>query len=308
MRFLTLCFVAFYGCSGDPAAPPAVLKEIDAHVLRNDSGAVSDAGVDGSPDDSSIALPKTDAQVINPDPCGAAENIDRCATGCDEGFHCVPDLCDGSACVPGRPCQDGSDCPSGVCISQNDREGICQAELETCGSSKGCPLGFWCEEGSCIDRRVPCSITFFGCPRGFMCTVVSFSGRSFCVPNHVRCMRSEQCELGMDCIDIDGDGKRECAPPGVCTSNSDCEGLNEGCSVNPSISLSECSMDGPCGNGECSEQRECVDITGGEAAPHCIVREGECRVNSECPTQQICASPSIDERPRCLGVEGSHDA
>jgi len=309
-----LALLAAVGC-GDDSVPPPVPMDVgtrdaarrdgggaDANrpdgdrpdVMRRDTGAPLDVGFDS-------AVTVMDA-APSEDPCeGYVEP--GCGGGCPLGTVCADDVCGGRACVPGRPCLVAADCGGAECVGADpagDVRGICAASMGPCGSSLDCPMGFACEDGSCVNRRIPCFVVADRCPRGYVCAMDPGDASEFCVPAMVRCTSDAQCEVGLRCRDVDGDGLQECIGSELCETNADCR--DEGrCGVEPSSTTSACMLDGACGGDSgCAPDRHCVDLTGGDAAPRCEL-SGSCASNADCPEGQVCAAPALGLAPTCLG-------
>lgn len=234
--------------------------------------------------------------------CGEEPESSECGD-CAPGFRCESAFCGGEVCVPGNPCRDDADCPTGGCIRPEgappSERGMCTS-LSTCAETRECALGFHCESGSCVDRRIPCGFHSVGCPRGSICSFMPVEGRSFCVAAQTPCDHDGYCEPGAHCVDVDGDGEQECAPAGRCSSNTECPpGFS--CGVDPGTSQSSCVVDGACRDGDCPGGLTCLDTGSGRSR---CVRSGDCVHDSECPPQSVCGSVHPTDPLRCLSFDG----
>lgn len=309
---LTIC------CSDDSAPPAPVLDTGLRDGGMDDEGGVDaaiDAVIDTAfdtdlPGDATTIVdtgpvdtipPPVDSRPPEP-PCDSITPR-TCDDPCPAGSVCAPDLCGGSACVPGRPCASDEECGGNTCVIPDGLErGVCTASTGDCTTSASCPAGSVCESGTCVNRRIPCGSVFDNCPRGYVCSFEPGGASMFCTLANNRCTSASQCELGYSCGDIDGDGMNECIPPGACSSHGDCTDPLL-CTVFAGSSVAECSLDGPCGGGvECGEGRECLDITNGEGPPLCV-RPGSCSSNTDCPEGQICAPGGLHDTLACIGGE-----
>ena len=335
----SLVFFAATACGDDSSPPPPPLDAgadtiLDAtDALRDasdasdasdsdvDDGAAADGSLDAAADsemdstvvdDASHDADRSDAADTEPprdtappplsNPCADVTPTNECAGGCADGSICVDDICGGRACVSGRPCSSMLHCGGNACVVEDGNDtGVCRPTSGGCTNSTQCPLGFSCEGLTCIDRRVPCGIVPSDCPRGYACMSSVTSGQSFCSPLMARCVVTDQCAEGLTCSDMDGDGDRECTPVGACESNDDCNG-DDRCSLDPQSGQTECNLDGVCGNGNCSDGRQCVDLSAGNAAPLCVVREGACSNDLECAAGEICAALNEFTPPQCVGI------
>lgn len=232
--------------------------------------------------------------------CGEVED-NECGE-CAEGFLCVSAFCGGEVCVPGHPCVDDVDCPSGACIRPEgappSERGTCTSS-DSCAETRDCALGFQCESGSCVDRRIPCGFDSVACPRGSICSFMPVDGRPYCVPAQTPCDNDGFCEPGAHCLDVDGDGQAECSPAGRCTHNGDCP-AGFSCGVDPETSQAACVVDGACRNGECPGGLSCLDTGSGRAR---CARVGECALDSDCPPRFVCGAIHATDALRCLSFD-----
>jgi len=130
--------------------------------------------------------------------------LSGCSLGLDFG-----DEKEGRPCGSAGECLEGYVCRSGTCEKTDaETSDIGQA----CGAGRACAVGELCgtpdegwPDGFCLKR---CETV--ACPAGTHCAKVLQSGRA-CAPD---CTSPAQCRTGYDCVDADGDGKRECFPGG----------------------------------------------------------------------------------------------
>lgn len=325
----------------DAGARDAGGTGVDAQVMASDGGgAASDGGVRdaGHGRDADVGEDAGELRFPPDDPCDGV-TPPGCGGGCEPGFACVPGVCGGMECVVGRPCFEmNPECSTGgesmgefdaatipdagvadpldagenecentcgesiACIATDTGESYCQASDSGCISSSECPLGFACESGGCVDRRVPCGIVFEGCPRGYVCSSALRRGPAFCVPAQPRCESSAQCEMGASCVDVDGDGSMECQYAGVCETNADCPSPGAVCGVHPQTTATLCLADGPCTSAaDCGEGYTCVDLAGAGTNRCERTEGGSCNGNEDCPENQVCASAREVDPVRCLG-------
>ena len=86
----------------------------------------------------------------------------------------------------------------------------CVKTTPGCDTSFDCVLGFACENGSCVDRRVPCDPQDEQCPKNHVCGGTTNS--NFCRRIQQECEFDFDCvDLAPRCEDIDGDSRKECA-------------------------------------------------------------------------------------------------
>ena len=154
-----------------------------------------------------------------------------------------------SQCPPDYECKD-FDVSTKVCLPKPIR-----THGETCDSFKQCKPGLYC---------LPSTLT---------------PGLSYCVED---CTKSEQCQLGGQCLSFGNN--RLC----LCENNTECP-LNHQCSAFHHIKgLCECSGDKckGCGNNKC-------EASNGE----------DC---STCPKDCRCKGGTVCKKGKCIGVCGNH--
>ncbi|MEM7433757.1 MAG: hypothetical protein AAF436_01305 [Myxococcota bacterium] len=311
MRFFAyvlLAAAAVVGC-GD-AAPPAMNDGGPDAGPQPDGGSpdggpdggVPDGGPDGGPPEPACGT--TALCPACPDPDDLCEDDDGCAigevclaTGCDDLKRCFTS--------PGGRCVDG-DCgdPLYACDPEADR---CLRIEPGCLSSSDCVVGFACEDGACVDRRVPCT-TASDCPHGYACRAPTPDQR-FCRRVTQPCTANIDCqELGVLCGDPDGDGQMECMAPsdpgqpgqGSC-DNSQCTSTDF-----PVCELTEQGTGAPCGRfGLCASEQDCADGFAcadlwGDGRSECVLPDGSCADSRDCSVQQVCASSRSGDPPACI--------
>ena len=182
----------------------------------------------------------------------------------------------------------------------------CVKTTPGCDSTFDCVLGFSCEEGACVDRRVPCFVDA-ECPKSHVCH--AFDATRFCLRVHQSCEEEFDCEnLAARCDDVDGDGRTECAPtfnpnvwpPEACL-NSMCAPQAPVCQLTDGDARTRCGEYGLCvGPEDCVEGFDCVGLWP-DGRRECVPSGGSCAHVSECPVRQVCASPREGGPPRCQG-------
>lgn len=179
---------------------------------------------------------------------------------CAEGSICfgtgtldgsAADLClrPSAGCADSRDCAPGYACEEGTCV---DRRVRCEAPTD-------CPYGFFCNDADswalpyCMRVSRRCSSFAGACPPFFSCVDVDGDGLSECRRNgeacdtnddcgaagevcgydpvakalacqaHGPCASAEDCADGFGCVDVWGDGVRECVPSGgECERSASC--------------------------------------------------------------------------------------
>jgi hypothetical protein len=180
---------------------------------------------------------------------------------------------------------------AGVCVGSG-----------ACTDSRACPLGYACEAGACVDRRIRCS-TDGNCPFGYTCD--SSLDRGTCVRLSRRCASDLACTSTIPdpqvCVDIDGDGMRECQfAGGVCVTNAMCSAAGVTCTPFALTGQSTCGRYGPCASvADCAAGQMCVDLWG-DGVRECVNPGGSCARTADCPVGRVCATPSGGGSPACL--------
>ena len=205
-------------------------------------------------------------------------------------------------------CTSDGDCPNASeyeCATVGAGRKGCLRTAPGCDpatESIDCPVGYACEGGSCVDRRVPCE-SYRDCPQSHTCEV--YTTQSFCVRIYRDCDRDEDCGLiAPRCADIDNDGRKECSgeigdTPCVNSScpSSDpvCENGNFGTG-----NVAECGDYGLCRNdGDCRGGFTCAAL-GADGRKECVQSlNGDCESNRECPANEVCAVGRGGGAPQC---------
>ena len=240
------------------------------------------------------------------------------------GLVCVPTGCtsDGEPlkeCQPARyiSCDDSGSCPSSH-LECKSVGGPYRCVPKTSGCTQyfedyDCPLGFSCEDGACVDRRVPYdSIT--DCPKNHVLfTLANATTSRFCVSVFRSCNRDSDCSfLGSGCADVDGDGRKECTgdldgaacvnrgvPSQVETTS--CESASAPVCETVTATIAVCGQYGLCNPGDCADGFACVGLWQ-DGRKECVeigVGNDVCSKVTECAPNEVCAAPRNGGSPRC---------
>lgn len=276
--------------------------------LGPDSGSHQDAGGDvdsglpdlGIPDEAGELPPSCFDSEGELALCNCIITPDCSAAACATGTRCEDDGCGGRRCIAeGHPCVDASDCPAGGTCAAVGAGSVCRPPAGVCRDDRECPVGFGCEAGACVDRRVLCDNELNTCPVGYVCDYALRQGQAFCRRWDTPCTRAENCPQPGACFDIDGDGARECVPPEPECVASTCAGMGTVCGAQAQSKRYSCGPLGSCGVQTCAAPNVCVDYAG-DGRPFCAPA-GSCDEHSDCPAQQLCALPHLEMTPRCVG-------
>lgn len=247
--------------------------------------------------------------------CRSCPSDGLCTTDddCAAGSVCIDSGCglDGVAmlhCVfaGGGACVNNDGCPAERECLEVPGEGMrCVKTTPGCASDFDCVLGFTCENGDCVDRRVPCDLDVH-CPKSHVCGGTPNS--SFCRRVHRECEADFDCDgLAPRCEDIDGDGSKECA--GTLDPNDPGSDacLNLAC-MDPSVPVCELAGAGSttlCGEyGLCRDDDDCADnficaALWPDGRKECVPTGGDCSSFEQCPVRQVCASARDGGAPSC---------
>ena len=179
----------------------------------------------------------------------------RCGddTDCPDGSTCTAGAC----ARAGGGCSDSRDCPTGYACES----GACRDRRLRCGGLPGeqCPHGFRCISSGvgvplCTRVTRPCA-TSAGCGINEICSDVDGDGDAECIARgacdenadcparqtcefdtdrynagcggHGPCRTAADCPTGSSCVDLWGDGIRECVEAGgSCARTSECPGTS----------------------------------------------------------------------------------
>ncbi|MDP3275382.1 MAG: hypothetical protein Q8Q09_09325 [Deltaproteobacteria bacterium] len=272
----------------------------DATIDATDGAVILDARPTDAGNDSRDAASPSDVPIIvEPDVvrvaiCDQPSTLRICTmdSECRAGAErCLPSGCGTTRrCQPaGRPCVDNGDCLFGT---QQCSAGVCVQTGSDCGDTRACPLGFSCEGTAgtrrCVSHRRACEQTYNPCPYGDLCHEIP-GLNPFCIGVATRCGTNDTCIIGSSCLDVDGDGLRECVPSGPCT-NASC-GLPGRCEIRPVDYFLFCGPRGICSPATgCGPGYDCVDAWGSDVY-QCRARTDVCQTNAQCPVDQVCFEP-----------------
>ena len=233
---------------------------------------------------------------------------------CSVGSVCIESGCDSTEgeaikqCVfaGGGFCNTTADCLTDRdCMEVPGEGNRCVKTTPGCDTSFDCVLGFSCEAGSCVDRRVPCDLDR-DCPKNHTCFGTTNS--SFCVRIQRDCFEDFDCiGLAPRCEDIDGDSNKECAgvfdpnqpSPSACV-NSDCtDAAAPVCETGATGSATQCGQYGLClDDTDCAAGFSCLELWP-DGRKECVPSGGSCSSFTDCPIQQTCAAPREGGAPNC---------
>jgi len=248
--------------------------------------------------------------------CRSCPSEGFCETNddCSVGSVCIESGCDsaeGSAikrCVfaGGGACNTTADCPAGRdCMEVPGEGNRCVKTTSGCDTAFDCVLGFVCEAGSCVDRRVPCERDP-DCPKNHTCLGTMTS--SFCVRIQRDCLEDFDCVgLAPRCEDIDGDGNKECAgvvdpnqpSPSACVNSQCTDASAPVCETAAAGSTTQCGQYGLClDDTDCAAGFSCLGLWP-DGRKECVPSGGSCSSFGDCPIQQTCAAPRGGGTPSC---------
>lgn len=294
---------------GSPDGGPDASVDPDGSVDMD--GSVPDGSVDGGGGDGGVpdgggswcetstlcpSCPDQDALCDAENPCPTGEVC--LSTGCEELSRCFQ--------IGGGACGNDDDCadPDYRCDATVFR---CLRTEPGCTDSVDCVPGFACEQGVCVDRRVPCA-TADDCPHGYTCFSADVDQR-FCRRVTRPCADDFDClALSVPCGDADGDGASECMPsllpilpdPVSCDISQCVEPSAPVCETAPEGVLAVCGRFGSCSSSfQCPDDLECRDLWG-DGRAECVEPGGSCLDSSVCDPRTVCASPRSGGAPRCV--------
>ena len=248
--------------------------------------------------------------------CSSCPREGFCETNddCSVGLVCIESGCDSLEGLPikqcvfagGGACHSNEDCLAGrECQDVPGENKRCVQTTAGCETRFDCVLGFSCESGSCVDRRVPC-VEDANCPKNHTCVGVTNS--SFCLRIQTDCLEEIDCiHVAPRCEDIDGDGNKECAgvfdsnqpSPSACV-NSDCtDAAAPVCETAGAGSTTQCGQYGLClDDTGCAAGFTCLELWP-DGRKECVRSGGSCSSFTDCPIRQVCAAPREEGVPAC---------
>ncbi|MEM7435327.1 MAG: hypothetical protein AAF436_09265 [Myxococcota bacterium] len=293
-------------CSGDPDADGVPRGGTPG---TGGDGAGGSGGAGGEP-----YVPACQIDLALCWACPADETVCEADDECPLGHVCIESGCSTNEGDPIRVCElavapfcaSDDDCVDGRDCVNLGSEGLrCVKTTPGCDNDRDCVYGFSCEEGSCVDRRVPCVLDS-ECPMGHLCEDSGLS--SFCTRVNQSCDAELDCAgIAPRCEDVDGDGTNECAgaadpnePSPVACLNANCaDAAAPVCEVSQVGDQTVCGQYGLClDDDDCVEGFECVGLwTDGRR--DCVPVGGTCAHITQCPVRQVCASPRSGGAPAC---------
>jgi len=309
--FIAACSL---GCGNDGTGGPPFSGSGGSGGAAGAGGAAGHAGTGGMAGTGGFAVACTTSALCQSCP---ADRLCEGATDCADGLVCIETGCDDLDGVPikqcvfagGGACESNATCVGGrECLEVPGEGKRCVKLTPGCETSFDCVRGFTCEEGACVDRRVPCNPNNGDedCPMNHVCG--SAGNSSFCVRIHTDCLFPFDCvDVAPSCVDIDGDARLECA--GSFDANDPIEACtNDQCSADPGgpvCEASSVSSTSVCGNyGLCLDDGDCADGFGCVALwpddrKECVPDGGTCTSYRDCDPRQVCASPRQGGAPSC---------
>jgi len=164
-----------------------------------DGGGGGTAGAGGLGGGGGTVVPCTTSVLCRSCPSGG---VCESQNDCSDGLVCIESGCDDldgepiKQCVfaGGGACQSDAMCSSGrECMDVPGEGKRCVKTTPGCDSGFDCVLGFTCENGSCVDRRVPCDVDA-DCPKNHLCGGTAKS--TFCLRIQTDCLFEFDCAPG----------------------------------------------------------------------------------------------------------------
>ncbi|MBT8482812.1 MAG: hypothetical protein HKP36_14615 [Myxococcales bacterium] len=170
------------------------------------------------------------------------QTINRClrvVSGCDDSNDCVAGFaCEDGSCADRRvPCASGADCPHGfTCFFASADQRFCRRITRPCDNDIDClTLGVPCGDPNrdgdqeCMPSLMPNAPDPVSCDL-LQCAEVtapvcesSIEGTVATCGQFGPCDQPENCATGFTCVDLWGDGRKECVlPGGFCADSRDC--------------------------------------------------------------------------------------
>jgi hypothetical protein len=245
--------------------------------------------------------------------CPAEEGCDT-DEDCTIGSVCIESGCDDLDGAPikqcvfagGGACNTTDDCPpERACMEVPEEGKRCIKTTPGCTTNFDCVPGFSCEEGSCVDRRVPCDFDE-DCPKNHTC--FGRASSSFCMRIQRSCLEEFDCiGLAPRCEDIDGDGNKECAgvfdpnqpSPSACVNSQCADASAPVCETAAVGSATQCGQYGLCLDAtDCAAGFLCVELWP-DGRQECVPSGGSCSSFADCPVREVCAAPREGGAPSC---------
>jgi len=248
--------------------------------------------------------------------CRSCPTEAACETNddCSVGSVCIESGCDDLDGIPIKQCvfAGGGACnSSAMCVGDREcmevpEEGMrCVKTTPGCDTRFDCVPGFACENGTCVDRRVPCDLDAH-CPKNHVCGGTATS--NFCRRIQQECLFEFDCVgLAPRCEDIDGDGNEECAgsydpnasSPDACTKSECSDSGAPVCEAGGVGSTTQCGQYGLCvDNADCAAGFSCVGLWP-DGRKECVPSGGSCSSFAQCGVREVCASARNGGAPSC---------
>jgi hypothetical protein len=314
LGLLLFCALCVVGCGAEEGGDPFCLGGScggSGGIGGGGSGGAGSGGVGGT-GGSGGSAPRCVTSAL----CRSCPQEGFCGTNddCSDGFVCIESGCDSldgvsmKQCVfaGGGACNTTDDCIADrKCLDVPGEGKRCIKTTPGCTSSFDCVLGFSCEGGTCVDRRVSCYFNA-DCPKNHVC--VGTANGAVCLRIQRDCALELDClDLAPSCEDIDGDGNKECAgvfdpnapSPEACVNSMCSDSSAPVCEAAGAGSQTQCGQYGLClDDQDCAAGFSCVGLWP-DGRKECVPGGGSCSSISDCPVQQVCASPREGGPPSC---------
>jgi hypothetical protein len=306
---LLISAVCIVGCGADGSTDPRCRFGCGGSGGEGGQGGV---GGEGGAGGTGGSVPACETSLL----CQSCPTEGFCDSNdeCSVGYVCIESGCNTLTGAPighcvfagGGACDTTDDCPAERACMDVPVEGKrCVKTTPGCDTHFDCVPGFSCENGACVDRRVPCDLDG-DCPKNHVC--LGSIASEFCVRIQRDCLEEFDCVgLAPSCEDIDGDGNKECAgvfdpnAPSLDTClNSECgDSSAPVCEAASFDSTSECGQYGLClSDGDCAVGFSCASLWP-DGRKECVPGGGSCSSFADCPIRQVCASPREGGAPSC---------
>jgi hypothetical protein len=312
LRVLLVLAVAAAGCASDGDGDPRGDAGVGGNAGTGGVGGQGAAGGMAGAGGSGGAMAPT---CVTSPLCRACPSEATCDSNadCSTGSVCIESGCDDLDGLPirqcvfagGGACNDNAQCePLGrECLDVPGEGKRCIKTTPGCDTHFDCVTGFACEDGSCVDRRVPCDLDA-DCPMNHVCLGTD---SRFCVRIQTDCGAAFDCvDVAPSCVDIDGDDRTECAgtfdlndPLSEACTNAQCGAAAPVCEASGIGSLTACGQYGLCReDSDCAESFSCLALWP-DGRKECVPSGGTCDDYTDCPVRQVCASPREGGPPSC---------